>query len=54
MMRNFGVVYMNSYKYAYFLLPEHTKKGSVGDRTQNRQSNIVTNRLNGPGQFREK
>ena len=26
MMRNFGVVYMKSYKYAYYLLPEHTKR----------------------------
>ena len=26
MMRNFGVIYMNSYEYAYFFLLEHTKR----------------------------
>ena len=26
MIRNFGVVYMSSYIYAYFILPEHTKR----------------------------
>ena len=26
MIRNFGVVYMTSYIYAYFILPEHTKR----------------------------